>query len=156
MAHLKSLRTAALSFVLALSLPAFAQVLTPKFDPARDAAKDVAAATSIAKAQGKRVIVDVGGEWCIWCHILDHFITANGDVKALLDANYVMIKMDVSVENKNEVLLACWPQVNGYPHLFVLDANDKLAYSQNTGDLEAGKDYDKPKVLAFLRQHAGK
>ena len=36
----------------------------------------------------------------------------------------------------------------------VLDANGKLLQSQGTGELEAGNDYDKPKVLAFLKQHA--
>lgn len=46
-----------------------AQDLPAKFDPARDPAKDVAAAATTA--QGKRVIVDVGGQWCAWCHILD-------------------------------------------------------------------------------------
>jgi thioredoxin-related protein len=154
MALHRFIRTAAVSLVLALSLPAFTQVLTPKFDPARDAAKDVAAAASIARKQGKRVIVDVGGEWCPWCHILDHFITANADVKTLVDANYVWVKVNWSPQNKNEALLARWPEVKGYPHLFVLDGNGKLLHSQNTDELEAGKDYDKPKVLAFLRQFA--
>ena len=156
MNRLNFLRAGALSFALALSLPAFAQVLTPKFDPSRDAAKDVAAATSIAKAQGKRVIVDVGGEWCPWCHILDRFITANADVKALLDSNYVWVKVNWSPQNKNEGLLARWPKIKGYPHLFVLDGEGKLVHSQNTSLLEAGKDYDKPKFLAFLRDNAGK
>jgi thioredoxin-related protein len=154
MAFSRLIHAAALSLVLALFLPAFAQVLTPKFDPARDSAKDVAAAASIAKKQGKRVIVDVGGEWCPWCHILDRFITANADVKELVDTHYVWVKVNWSPQNRNEALLARWPKVKGYPHLFVLDGDGKLLHSQDTGDLEAGKDYDKPKVLAFLRQFA--
>ena len=39
-------------------------------------------------------------------------------------------------------------------HLFVLDDAGKLLLSQSTGELEAGKDYDKAKLLAFLRRHA--
>jgi thiol:disulfide interchange protein len=152
----KSLKALATTAVLALSFSAFSQVLTPKFDPSRDAAKDVAAAASIAKAQGKRVMVDVGGEWCPWCHILDRFIAANADVKALVDAKYVWIKVNWSPENKNEALLARWPKVKGYPHLFVLDGDGKLVHSQDTEKLEAERDYDKPKFLAFLREHAGK
>jgi thiol:disulfide interchange protein len=153
---LKSLKTLAAAALVALSLSALAQVLTPKFDPSRDAAKDVAAATAIAKAQGKRVMVDVGGEWCPWCHILDRFIDANADVKALVDSNYVWVKVNWSPQNKNEALLARWPKIKGYPHLFVLDANGKLVHSQDTSKLEAEKDYDKPKFVAFLREHAGK
>ncbi|MDB5871550.1 MAG: hypothetical protein JWQ07_992 [Ramlibacter sp.] len=150
------LHAAALALVLALPAAALAQALPAKFDPARDAAKDVATATAAAKAQGKRVIVDVGGEWCIWCHILDRFIAANADVKTLLDSKYVWVKVNWSPQNKNAALLARWPKVKGYPHLFVLDADGKLVQSQNTGLLEAQKDYDKAKVLAFLNQYAAK
>lgn len=144
----------ALLFSLSLSVSAAAQDLPAKFDPARDAAKDVATAVAQAKAQGKRVLVDVGGEWCPWCHILDRFIAANADVKALRDQHYVWVKVNFSPQNKNEALLSQWPKVKGYPHIFVLDSDGKLLHSQNTGDLEAGKDYDKAKMVAFFREYA--
>jgi thiol:disulfide interchange protein len=132
----------------------FAQNLTAKFDPSRDAAKDVATAVATAKAQGKRVLVDVGGEWCSWCHILDRFVAANADVQALRDAAYVWVKVNWSKENKNEALLSRWPKIKGYPHLFVLDGDGKLVHSQDTDLLEAGKDYDKAKFVAFLKKYS--
>ena len=128
--------------------------LPAQFDPARDAASDVAHAVALAKASGKRVIVDVGGEWCTWCHIMDRFIEANDDVRALIDANYVWVKVNVSKENRNEALLGRWPRIRGYPHLFVLDARGALVHSQNTSALEAGKGYDKQRFLAMLRAWA--
>ncbi len=128
--------------------------LPAKFDPSRDAAADVAYATSLAKEQGKRVIVDVGGEWCVWCHIMDRFIAANPDVRALIDAQYVWVKVNFSKENENPALLGRWPKVEGYPHLFVLDANGNVLHSQDTGKLEAGKSYDKRKFLDMLRKWA--
>jgi thioredoxin-related protein len=131
------------------------QDLAPKFDPARDAAGDVANAVALAKAQGKRVIVDVGGEWCSWCHILDGFIASNDDVKSLVDSRYVWVKVNYSKENRNEVFLSRWPQVAGYPHLFVLDEDGKLLHSQDTGELEAGNSYDKARMVAFFQQWAG-
>ena len=149
---LKIVVTAAVCGFVAVG--AFAQGPPAKFDPARDAAADVAAAVATAKAQGKRVLVDVGGEWCPWCHILDRFVAANPDVQALRDANYVWLKVNWSKENRNEALLARWPKVNGYPHLFVLDADGRLLHSQDTGVLESGKDYDKAKFVAFLRAWA--
>ena len=132
-----------------------AQNLPAKFDPSRDAAKDIVAAAASAKAQGKRVLVDVGGEWCPWCHIMDRFIDANADVTSLVDAHYVWVKVNYSKENKNEALLSRWPKVAGYPHLFVLDADGKLLRSQDTSALEAGKSYDKAKFVAFLQKWAG-
>lgn len=145
--------------LLLLLFPAFvaaagAQALPSRFEPGRDAARDVAAAAAMAKAQGKRVIVDVGGEWCSWCHILDRFIDANDDVRALRDAGYVWVKVNWSKENKNEALLSRWPKIDGYPHLFVLDGDGKLVHSQETGSLESGKGYDKAKFIAFLRAFA--
>ena len=125
------------------------------FDPARDPEKDVAAAVALAKAQDKRVIVDVGGEWCSWCHTMDGFIAENDDLKSLVDARYVWVKVNYSKENKNEAFLSRWPKIEGYPHLFVLDADGKLLHSQDTGELEAGKTYDKGKFLAFVQRWAG-
>ena len=126
-----------------------------KFDPARDAAADVAAAVARARAQGKRVIVDVGGEWCTWCHILDRFVASEPDVKKRVDTRFVWVKVNFSKENKNEAVLGKWPKVAGFPHLFVLDASGQLLPSQNTGELESEKTYDKAKFIAFLDQAAG-
>ena len=135
-----------------LSVAATAQDLPSKFDPQRDAAKDIATATALAKSQGKRVLVDVGGEWCRWCHILDRFLAAQTEIKAVLDSRYVTVKVNWSPENKNEAVLSRWPKIKGYPHLFVLDSDGKLLHSQDTGSLEAGDSYDAAKVLAFLKQ----
>src|SRR4029079_12831067 len=74
---------------LLLCAAASAADLPARFDPTRDAAADVAQAVSVASAQGRRVIVDVGGEWCSWCHILDRFIARHAEVRALIDERYV-------------------------------------------------------------------
>ena len=144
-----------LAFLL-LAFAAGVAALDPptKFDPARDPAKDVAAAAAAAKAQGKRVLMDVGGEWCVWCHIMDRFIAANPDVRALIDTHYVWLKVNFSKENENAGLLGRWPKVEGYPHLFVLDAGGNVVHSQDTGKLEAGNSYDKRKFLDMLRKWA--
>jgi thioredoxin-related protein len=140
--------------VLAVACNAFALDLPKKFDPSRDPAQDVAAAAAAAKEQGKRVLVDVGGEWCVWCHLMDDFIKANADVRAVLDANYILVKVNWSPQNKNEAFLGKLPAIKGYPHLFVLDGDGKLVHSQETDVLEQGRGYDKAKFLAFLRKYA--
>jgi thiol:disulfide interchange protein len=140
--------------LLAVACAASALDLPKKFDATRDPAKDVAAAAEAAKAQGKRVLVDVGGEWCVWCHIMDDFIAANPDVRSLVEAGYVVVKVNWSRENKNEAFLATLPAIKGYPHLFVLDGNGKLVHSQETDVLEQGRSYDKSKFVAFLKNRA--
>lgn len=147
-------RFAVVGVLLAFAATGAAQTLPSRFDPARDAAADVATAAAQAKAQGKRVLVDVGGEWCAWCHILDRFVEANADVRALRDANYVWVKVNWSKDNKNEALLSRWPKIGGYPHFFVLDGNGSLLHSQDTSLLESGKEYDRAKLIAFLKAWA--
>jgi hypothetical protein len=85
---------------------------------------------------------------------MDRFIDANDDVRALIDANYVWVKVNYSSENRNEALLGRWPRIAGYPHLFVLDASGKLVHSQGTAALESGKGYDRERFIAMLRKWA--
>jgi len=146
---------AVLILVLTFVTASGAADLPTKFDPSRDAAADIARATSLANAQGKRVIVDVGGEWCAWCHVLDRFVAANADVRAFVGAHFIWVKVNFSPENRNEAVLSRWPPINGYPHLFVLDGSGRLLHSQDTGELEAGNGYDKARFRAFLERWAG-
>ncbi len=121
-----------------------------KFDPRRDAVKDLETALQAARTTRRRVLVEIGGEWCTWCHIMDRFLAANSELKGMRDANFVWLKVNFSKENPNEALLARWPKVAGYPHLFVLDADGRVLQSQDTSVLEAGKDYDRAAFRAFL------
>ena len=128
--------------------------LPERFDPNRDAAADLQHALALAQAQRKLVLLDVGGEWCAWCHILDRFIAAHPEVLRTLQDHYVVVKVNWSPQNRNEQLLSRWPRPSGYPHFYVLDGNGQLLASQPTGELEGRRDYDEQKMLAFLRRHA--
>ncbi len=125
-----------------------------KFDPKRDAAKDIQNAVALAEKTGKRILLDVGGEWCSWCHKLDKFFEDNKDVADFLHKKYIVVKVNFSPENKNEKVLSKYPQISGYPHLFVLEKNGKLLHSQDTGLLESGDHHDRDKVFAFLKKWA--
>jgi thioredoxin-related protein len=148
--HRRSLLAALAAMGLA---PAWAfHALPEKFDPARDAAADLEQALVLAQAQRKLVFVDVGGERCSWCHIFDRFVAAHPEVRNALAERYIVLKVNWSPQNRNEKLLARLPKARGYPHFYVLDDSGKLLASQASGELEAGKDYDEAKVLAFLRR----
>ena len=126
--------------------------LVARFDPARDAAQDLMTAREIARREGKHVLLDVGGKWCVWCRYMDRFFEETTELKALRDKNYVVLKVNFSPENENKEFLGQYPKIQGYPHLFVLDAQGKLLVSQETGSLELTKarGYDIKKMRAFL------
>jgi thiol:disulfide interchange protein len=134
--------------------PATYYVPVTKFDPSRDAVKDIAEAVSEARRTGKRVLLDVGGEWCIWCKRLDTLFLRNKDVRDYVESKYVSVKVNYSKENKNEDALSEYPAIKGYPHLFVLGSDGRLLHSQETGELEKGKGHDPELVMAFLKNWA--
>ncbi len=103
-----------------------------------------------ASATQANFILDVGGEWCIWCHRLDTLFLTNPDLTEYLKNNFVLVKINFSKENENEQFLGKYPKIAGYPHFFVLETDGTLLHSQNTGDLEKGKGHDRVKVMEFL------
>lgn len=127
-----------------------------KYDPTANPFRQLDAAKEQAAKEGKRILLDVGGEWCIWCHRLDDLFRANKDLTDLVKKNYVVMKVNVSIDNKNEIFMAQFPKVAGYPHLFVLDADGKVIHSQDSGQLEEGKGHSKEKVAEFLKKWAKK
>ncbi len=129
------------------------QVATGKeeFDPKRDAAQDIAVALKMASKENKRVLLNVGGNWCSWCKKLDGLLRSDKDISRILKDKYVVVPVNYSQENPNRAILSKYPQVTGYPHLFVLDVKGKVIKSQDTSELEDLDKYDTAKVLSFLK-----
>ncbi len=124
------------------------------FDPKRDPAADLRAAVGQARREGKRILLDVGGEWCGWCKLLDATLAREDSLRELLSKNYVVVKVNYSDENRNEAFLSRFPKIIGYPHLYVLDPDGNLLHSQNTNVLEAGKGYSVGALEGFFRAWA--
>jgi len=140
---------------LVLAAAAFGQMPSEmKYDPQADPNAGMKAAIERAGKEHKNILMDVGGEWCGWCHRMDKFLTDHAELLALLNGNYVVLKVNFSPENENKTFLAKYPKVAGYPHLFVLDGAGKLLVSKNTGDLEEGKGYNLDRFREFLEQYA--
>ena len=124
------------------------------YDPARHADQDIQGAVAEAGRTGRNVLIKVGGNWCIWCRIMDNFFHEHADLEALLEKNYVVVYVNFSPENKNEAVLSRYPKVAGYPHLFVLDGTGKLLQSEDTSVLEEGKGYNAERMREFLLKWA--
>jgi thioredoxin-related protein len=130
--------------------------LEERYDPRRDPEGDLAAASAEAKPSNKNIFVVVGGEWCSWCHTFERFLGEHPNLAALLERNYVLMKVNMSQENPNRVFLSRFPYIHGYPHIFIMDADGKLIRSQSTNVLEDGKSYNAERFKKFLEQFAPK
>ncbi len=125
------------------------------YDPARNPAEDLSQAIVIAQKENKRIMLELGGDWCIWCKYMDDFYKSHPDILQARAENYVLVKVNVSEENANEEFLSQFPEVAGYPHIYILESDGTFLHSQNTADLEDGADSYVPEVfMAFLKEWA--
>ena len=121
-----------------------------RYDPKRDPEADLAKALAEAKRTGRRVLLEVGGDWCSWCHVMDKFFADHADVRALRERNFVTLKINMSPENENRAFLSRYQKIPGYPYLFVLDANGKLLHPQRANVFEDGHIYNVQSFTRFL------
>jgi thiol:disulfide interchange protein len=130
------------------------------FDPTRDSAKDLAAAETQAAAEHKHILLDVGGNWCSWCHLLDRTLHENPALTSALESNYVVVHVNWDPDHENQPFLSHYPKTEGYPYLLVLAADGKLLHAQPTDALETdhhlNAGYNQPAVLEFLNRWAPK
>ena len=142
-----------ISLVLLISLKSFAGDTAKLYNPSANVKKDVAAAVVKAKKEGKNVLLQVGGNWCIWCYRYDGFVKADTALNRITNENYVVYHLNFSPENKNLDYLKSlgFPQRFGFPVFVVLDMDGKRLHTQDSSLLEKEKSYDKSKVKTFLQ-----
>ena len=111
-----------------------------------------------AKAEGKFVVCQVGGNWCPWCLRFADFITKDADISKLIEDNYVYIHVNYNPRNKEDEAKAKSllhrlknPQRFGFPVFVVLDAEGEAIHIQDSSFLEEGQGYSKEKVLLFFK-----
>jgi thioredoxin 1 len=133
-----------------LAVPAFSAPRTIYPAPLQSRA-DIAAALKTAPGAHKRVILDFGGNWCPDCIVLDMYLH-NEQNRPLLEANYVLVHVNVGVYDANLDLAAKYaiPLKIGVPALAVLDERGKLLYSQTNGEFEKMGRMQPASVTAFL------
>ncbi|MFE2236228.1 thioredoxin family protein [Streptomyces sp. NPDC059442] len=119
-----------------------------------DARGAVKAAVAAARADGKKVLIDFGANWCGNCKAADK-VFATRDVGALLDASYHVVKVDIGSQDSGAFdLLRDYCSGQGaykMPVLVVLDGNGNVVTeTHSTGN----PDLTTAGLSAFLRKWA--
>ena len=122
------------------------------YDPKRDAFQDGRDAIKLAKLTNRRILIEVGGDWCKWCHLLDRFLNKNPEVKKQLHQTFVFLKVNVSDENDNAKFLEVFPMPLGYPHMYVTEKNGKLLLSKDTADFLVNRKYSAQRFKEFFER----
>lgn len=129
------------------------QELSRPYNPDADAQSDIDSLLVQAKKEKKNIIIQAGGNWCVWCLRFNDYIHQTARINDLLKRRFLYYHLNYSKENKNDAVFNKYaPEGNklGYPFFIVLDKNGKTLHVQESGSLEKGKGYDEEKVLKFF------
>ena len=104
------------------------------YDEKANADADVARAFARAKKSGKRVLLDLGGDWCPDCIVLSNFMKLP-EIKRFVDTYYDVVLVDVGRFNKNlhiPARLGFAEKLRGVPAVLIFTPDRKLV---NRGDI---------------------
>ena len=147
---MKSISALLLSVILSMS--AFAAE-APVYDESADAQAQVVQALAKAKAENKQLMIVFGANWCGDCKMLDGEFKKPA-MKALLDANYVVVKVDVNRFNKNLEVVKPYGDVikKGIPSIVIAPPANQLVYATNGGELADARKMGETGVAEFFRE----
>lgn len=143
---------------MSICLGAFAHAAdAPVYDESADAPAQVAQALAKAKADHKQVMIVFGANWCGDCKMLDGEFKKPA-MKALLDANYVIVKVDVNRFNKNLDVVKPYGEVikKGIPSIVIATPANQLVYATNGGELADARKMGEAGVASFFQKLAAK
>jgi len=143
---------------MSICLSAFAHAVdAPVYDESADAPAQVAQALAKAKADNKQMMIVFGANWCGDCKMLDGEFKKPA-MKALLDANYVIVKVDVNRFNKNLDVVKPYGEVikKGIPSIAITTPANQLVYATNGGELADARKMGEAGVAEFFQKIAAK
>ncbi len=118
-----------------------------------DARTEIKEAEEKAVAEGKRVLLVFGANWCYDCHVLD-LAFHRPDFAPAMDG-YVVVHIDLGDDGKKNNDIAQeyqTPLDKGIPALAVLDGDGKLVVSQKNGEFEDARSMTPEALLEFLNK----
>lgn len=125
------------------------------YDASADAAADIQSAITRARQSGKRILLEIGGDWCPWCHHLHRCFREHPDLLNTRDENFITVPVNFSPENKNEAVLARYGNVPSIPYFLVLDSDGNLIHRQFVSDFVSKDGYSSEQLKAFFLEWSG-
>lgn len=125
------------------------------YNPKANAEKDLEQLMLKAKKENKNILIQAGGNWCVWCLRFNNFVTTDRKLKEVLEQNYLYYHLNYSPENKNEKIFAKYGNAGekfGYPFFIILDGDGNVVHMQPSEMLEEGKSYSVERTNDFLQK----
>lgn len=122
------------------------------YDIGRDPLSDARAAFALAVETRRRVLIEVGGHWCHWCHVLDRLLAREPSLAARLHRAFVVLKVAIDEDHDGGGVLAAYPAADGYPYLYVVQADGALVHAQDALSFVEAGDYSARRVAEFIER----
>lgn len=135
------------------------QALPQIYDPHADGQQQLAAAVARAAREQKRVLLDLGANWCSDSQQMFRLLRDDPEIRRAVERHYVLVLVDVNERGalpRNPQLVAQMghPLGRGIPVLLILDSTGKLLNRDAEERLD-DSDHEHPdKVLSYLRKWA--
>ena len=159
--------------ILLLTTPAFAAVPAPKlsitdfkqlpvvltqpYDEGANADAAVAAAFTRAQKSHKRVLIDLGGNWCVDCIVLANFLKLP-EMQRFMAAHYEVVTVDVGRFNRNLQIPARFgitKRLEGVPALLIATPDGQLVNGTNVFATASASEMTPKSVADYLAKYAG-
>lgn len=124
------------------------------YDENADANAAVANAFARAKTEHKRVLIDLGGNWCADCRILAGVMELP-EVRKFLDAHYVVVAVDVGRFTRNLQIPARFgitERLKAVPSILIADPDGTLVDRGHVDAIEDAR-HMTPQALADWLAH---
>lgn len=156
------LTTPALAAVLGpkLSITDFKQlpvVLTQPYDEGANADAAVTAAFARAQKSHKRVLIDLGANWCVDCIVLANFLKLP-EMQRFMAAHYEVVTVDVGRFNRNLQIPARYgitKKLEGVPALLIVTPDGKLINDKDVFATASASEMTPKSVTDYLVKYAG-
>ena len=128
------------------------------YDETANADAAVNAAFARAKKSHKRVLIDLGGNWCGDCIILDNMMQLP-EMKRFVDAHYETVSVDVGRFNRNLQIPARFgitKRLEGVPTVLIATSDGKLVNEGHTAALADARSMTPQSIADWIAQWSGK
>lgn len=158
--------------ILLLTTPAFAAVPAPKlsitnfkqlpvvltqpYDEGANAEAAVAAAFTRAQKSHKRVLIDLGGNWCVDCIVLANFLKLP-EMQRFMAAHYEVVTVDVGRFNRNLQIPARFgitKRLEGVPALLIATPGGKPVNGTDVFATASASEMTPKSVADYLAKYA--
>jgi thiol:disulfide interchange protein len=148
-------RVLALFALWALACAALAQDLpaySTQFDTARDARADLRQALAAAGERNRHVLVMVGGDWCVWCFLLDRHFRDDAEAARIFHEGFELLRVYYGEDNTNKEFLSGFPDFELFPHFFIVARDGRVLASIEADIFIRDAKYDTALIADFVRR----